>query len=111
LEVVCATAKRYRRPVALIFLDIDHFKSINDRYGHSVGDNVLTAVSHELCEAVRESDVVCRWGGEEFAILAPETTLDEAEKLAERLRKTLADRQHPTVGHVTASFGVAELTG
>lgn len=111
LEVVCATAKRYRRPVALIFLDIDHFKSINDRYGHSVGDNVLTAVSHELCEAVRESDVVCRWGGEEFAILAPETTLDEAEKLAERLRKTLADRQHPTVGHVTASFGVAELAG
>ncbi len=109
LEMAFATAKRYQRRLALIFLDLDHFKSINDRYGHAVGDQVLRETAQTLHEEVRDSDLVCRWGGEEFAILAPETTLAEAEKLSERLRQVLAKYKHPTVGQVTASFGVVEL--
>ncbi|WP_172830098.1 sensor domain-containing diguanylate cyclase [Halopseudomonas salegens] len=110
LELAFATARRYERPLALIFLDLDHFKSINDRYGHTVGDDVLCAVARDLCAAVRDSDIVSRWGGEEFVILAPETPLIEAEQLANRLCRMLAEQHYSFVGQVTASFGVAELT-
>lgn len=109
LKVAFSTAKRYQRPLALIFLDLDHFKNINDRYGHAVGDQVLHDTAQILCEEVRESDVVCRWGGEEFAILAPETALEEARGLSERLRHVLDKHRFPTVGKVTASLGIAEL--
>lgn len=109
LEMAYATARRYQRPLALILLDLDHFKKVNDRYGHTVGDEILRGVAQVLRNEVRDSDVVSRWGGEEFAILAPETPLAEAEQLAQRLRQKQADYQHPTVGQVTASFGVAEL--
>lgn len=109
LKVTISTAKRYQRPLALIFLDLDHFKSINDRYGHAVGDQVLRDTAQILREEVRESDVVCRWGGEEFAILAPETALEEARRLSERLRHVLDKHSFPTVGKVTASLGIAEL--
>jgi diguanylate cyclase (GGDEF)-like protein len=103
------TARRYQRPLAIIFADVDHFKRVNDQHGHAVGDEVLRAVAQTLCEQVRDSDIVSRWGGEEFAILASETPLAEAERLCERLRESLAVYQHPGVGQITASFGVAEL--
>lgn len=84
-------------------------KKVNDIHGHAVGDEVLRTVAKILTDQVRESDIVSRWGGEEFVILAPETPLEEARRLSERLRKTLELCQHPEVGQVTASFGVAEL--
>jgi diguanylate cyclase (GGDEF)-like protein/PAS domain S-box-containing protein len=109
LEMICTTARRYLRPLALIFLDVDHFKSVNDNYGHATGDEVLRSLATLLFEEVRESDVVSRWGGEEFAILAPETSLFEALDLAERLRQALSKHNHVTVGRITASFGVGEF--
>lgn len=109
LKMTCATARRYHRPLALIYLDLDHFKAINDTHGHAVGDDVLREVAKILFYQVRKSDIVSRWGGEEFAILAPETSLVEAVNLAERLRQALGNQQFETVGHVTASFGVAKF--
>ncbi|HDZ07978.1 sensor domain-containing diguanylate cyclase [Pseudohongiella sp.] len=109
LDIAFATAKRYQRPLSLIFVDLDHFKKVNDNYGHAVGDEVLRTAAQVLCEQVRDSDIVSRWGGEEFVILAPETPLAEAAQLSERLRQRLAFFQHPEVGQVTASFGVTEL--
>jgi diguanylate cyclase (GGDEF)-like protein len=109
LDIAFATAKRYQRPLSLIFVDLDHFKKINDNYGHAVGDEVLRTAAQLLCEQVRDSDIVSRWGGEEFVILAPETPLAEAARLSERLREKLASFQHSDAGQVTASFGVAEL--
>jgi diguanylate cyclase (GGDEF)-like protein/PAS domain S-box-containing protein len=109
LEMACATSRRYARPLSLIFLDLDYFKAINDQFGHAAGDDVLRGVAQTLLEHVRDSEVVCRWGGEEFAILAPETTMEDALLLAERLRQALSNRQYPDVGSITASFGVAEF--
>lgn len=109
LDIAFATARRYHRPLAIIFVDLDYFKKINDIHGHAIGDEVLRTVAQVLTEQVRESDIVSRWGGEEFVILAPETPLDEAKRLSERLRKKLETVTHPGVGPVTASFGVAEL--
>ncbi|MEX0741074.1 MAG: diguanylate cyclase [Pseudohongiella sp.] len=109
LDIAFATAKRYHRPLSLIFVDLDYFKKVNDDHGHAIGDEVLRTAAQVLCEQVRESDIVSRWGGEEFVILAPETPLAEAVQLSERLRQKLASCQHPEAGQVTASFGVAEL--
>lgn len=106
LEMFCTAARRYRRPLALIFVDADHFKSVNDRFGHAVGDAVLRSLAKILTDQVRDSDIVSRWGGEEFAVLAPETSLTEALELAERLRQAVSKHQHGTVGQITASFGV-----
>jgi diguanylate cyclase (GGDEF)-like protein len=100
-----------RRPLAVIGLDIDHFKAINDRYGHQAGDKILTAVGEELRRECRAPDVVGRLGGEEFAILLPNVPLDAAVSVAERMRQRLlttvvsvADMTRVTV---TASFGVS----
>ncbi|SNY56649.1 PAS domain S-box-containing protein/diguanylate cyclase (GGDEF) domain-containing protein [Arsukibacterium tuosuense] len=109
LEMVCTTARRYRRPLALIFLDVDHFKRINDTFGHGIGDDVLRALVKALLNEVRDSDIVSRWGGEEFAVLAPETTMSEALDLAERLRLALSKHQFDIVGQITASFAVGEF--
>jgi len=78
---------RYRRPLALLTLDVDHFKSVNDRFGHEAGDAVLRAVATTLDSAVRDTDLAARVGGEEFAVLLPESTLDAANEAAERLRR------------------------
>ncbi|MAX33576.1 MAG: hypothetical protein CME72_11000 [Halomonadaceae bacterium] len=107
LAISCATARRYSRPLSLIFLDLDHFKSINDNHGHAVGDDVLRGVAKTLQNEVRDSDIVSRWGGEEFAILTPETSLQDALALAERLRQALYEHPYAAVGRISASFGVA----
>lgn len=105
-------ARRYDRHYALIVLDIDHFKDINDIYGHAIGDNALVALADKIRESTRESDIAARIGGEEFAIVMPETTSATVIKLAERLLKTVAALQVPVPGgnlSFTVSIGVAEL--
>jgi diguanylate cyclase (GGDEF)-like protein len=102
-------AKRYNHPLSVIMIDIDHFKMINDNYGHSFGDKVLEMFSEPLQGSVRDFDIVARMGGEEFAIVLPETGLEEAENLAERLRTAIQNMTIRNEKHeirITASFGV-----
>lgn len=111
LEEEFSRAKRYRRPLSLLFADIDFFKLINDTYGHRAGDEVLRAVATLLRQSVRIADIVARYGGEEFVIILPDTTLAQAHLLAERLREAI-EQQHlalPGGGahRVTACFGVS----
>lgn len=96
-------------PLSAIFLDVDHFKSINDTYGHGVGDEVLVGVARLMEQETYSGEVVARYGGEEFVVLCPETTLEQAESRAERIRQALQKAKvSKTEGlHVTASFGVA----
>jgi diguanylate cyclase (GGDEF)-like protein/PAS domain S-box-containing protein len=102
--------ERSGRPFSLILCDIDYFKKVNDTYGHDAGDYILTQVAKIIEEASRKQDVICRWGGEEFLLLLPETELKGAKALAEKLRKRL--EKHVTVFEkqdipVTLSLGVA----
>ncbi|MFP4437989.1 MAG: diguanylate cyclase [Chloroflexaceae bacterium] len=102
--------RRYNQDLAIIMLDIDHFKRINDAYGHAVGDQVLRNVAQRCITLLRTTDIVGRYGGEEMVILLPNTGLDGAWQAAERLRTTLAQTEIPTSGRslsITASFGVA----
>ncbi len=104
--------KRFLRPVCLLFLDVDHFKLFNDHYSYEVGDQVLCAVAKLTRSQVREMDLVCRYGGEEFIVLMPEVTLDNAAQAAERLRLAMEQNHHPTdAGEmcITISAGVAIL--
>ena len=94
-------------PFAIIILDIDHFKLVNDTYGHQVGDQVLVELVGVLNDNVRSQDVVGRWGGEEFLIILPDTSREEATGLAERLRQAVAAKIFTTAGHVTISLGVS----
>lgn len=99
-------------PLALLMLDLDHFKFINDHYGHVVGDNVLVGVATFLQEQARQADILCRYGGEEFAILLPGVTASRAEEIAWRLCHLLAERSFAigeTTIHITVSIGVALL--
>ncbi len=84
-------ANRHKRSLALVMLDLDHFKSINDTYGHPVGDAILKVVSNKITELMRDEDTLARYGGEEFAVILPETTIVGAIKLAERIRKAVAE--------------------
>lgn len=102
-----AASARHHLPLSVVLIDIDHFKDVNDRYGHDVGDVALTEVARRLHATSRYSDLVGRWGGEEFLIVAGDTDLEDAIALAERCRRTIADDPAAGVGHVTASFGVA----
>lgn len=108
VDAAITQARRYRQPLSLILFDIDHFKLINDRYGHQTGDLVLIEVARRVREGLRVSDLLARWGGEEFVILTPHCGEAEAAELAERVRGLLADDAFPEVGRVTSSFGVAE---
>lgn len=104
-------AGRHERPMSLVMMDLDHFKSINDQYGHKSGDLVLVAVADLLKKHSRTSDIVARWGGEEFILLLLETDVEQAFNHAERLRQAISEVRI-TVGEVnislTASFGIAE---
>lgn len=101
-------AERYGFPLALMFLDIDRFKSVNDQYGHDVGDCVLSGVAHRIKAHLRDADSLCRWGGEEFIVLMPHTNLDQACLIAEKLRALIAAEPLTGTISVTASFGVAQ---
>jgi len=95
--------------MSLIMLDIDFFKKVNDTYGHSIGDKVLIQVSHLLLKTLRNIDIVCRWGGEEFILLLPTATLENSLVLAETIRKNMAILEIDNVGVISASFGVSEV--
>jgi diguanylate cyclase (GGDEF)-like protein len=106
-----AIAQRSDRPFSLIMIDLDHFKDVNDTYGHSTGDELLRAVARRLSQRVRGSDILGRWGGEEFVVVAPDTDLGGAGALAEDLRLSLTERPLDMPGatlRASASFGVAE---
>ena len=104
-----ARAKRYGRPLSLIMLDIDHFKSVNDSQGHLLGDRVLREVAKTIRVETRSIDTLIRWGGEEFMIISPETTYDEMSQMAERLRKAIERTNLPHNLHITASLGIASF--
>jgi diguanylate cyclase (GGDEF)-like protein/PAS domain S-box-containing protein len=107
LEEEIERAKRSGNKFSLIMLDIDRFKSINDRFGHNAGDLVLQSLAEMIKDRIRKIDTLARWGGEEFVILLPDTTVKNAARLAEELRESLSQMDIPGVGRVTASFGVA----
>jgi two-component system, cell cycle response regulator len=103
-------ARRYSRPFSLIAIDLDHFKQVNDRYGHAAGDAVLAGVAAVLREQTRQHDLVGRIGGEEIAIALPETGLETARLVAERIRSRVSALVPTADGikiPVSASFGVA----
>lgn len=102
-------AKRYDRPFSIIVLDFDHFKRINDNHGHQAGDSVLIELAKILKAHVRATDTPGRWGGEEFLIICPETTLEGAVHLAEHLRELIEKRTFNIIGKTTSSFGVASF--
>jgi len=110
LEYEMARAKRYQRPLSIILLDVDSFKNINDTHGHLTGDHILKAVANIARETVRTVDNLIRWGGEEFVVLMPDTNLEEAMQVAERLREAIAKVPIKVPNaelNITASFGVA----
>ncbi len=100
-------AKRYGIPLSVVLLDIDKFKHVNDTFGHQVGDTVLQEIASLLLKNVRAVDTVGRWGGEEFLILCPQTTLKESANIAQKLRESIEIHSFPHVVRQTASFGVA----
>lgn len=100
---------RYGHPVSLIFVDLDHFKMINDTHGHGAGDEVLRAFCDLVRRCIRPTDQLGRWGGEEFLIIVPNSGVTAASLLAERIRKAMANHPFPVAESVTASFGVAEF--
>ncbi|CAK0758240.1 diguanylate cyclase [Gammaproteobacteria bacterium] len=101
-------SRRYGYPISLMLTDIDNFKDINDSHGHSTGDLVLVRVTDLMRMLLRKSDLLTRWGGEEFVVLMPNTTLSNAGILAERMREVIASHHIDDMIHVTASMGVAE---
>ncbi len=106
--------KRYKCPLSLIMCDIDHFKEVNDTYGHTIGDKVLKHLAHIWKKSVREIDAIYRYGGEEFIILTPHTAKEDAFKLAERLRKRVGSYRfvvEPPDKYIkiTVSFGVSDI--
>lgn len=105
-------ATRYPHPLSLVMADLDHFKHVNDCFGHACGDQVLSRIGELLRDGVREPDVVARYGGEEFVLLLPETAAQGARRVAERLRQRVRSEmfRHPEGGfHVTMSCGVATV--
>lgn len=104
--------QRYKRPLVMAVLDVDHFKRFNDTYGHQAGDRVLKIIAKTLQENVREVDFVARFGGEEFVMLLPETTAENAATLLDKLRRILAEAKYKFKDEpvtITASFGMTEL--
>jgi diguanylate cyclase (GGDEF)-like protein len=104
-------ARRYKYPLSALMLDLDHFKQVNDNYGHQIGDIVLQQVAQRLRRILRRTDFLARYGGEEFIVLAPQTPADRALILAERLRQVIAESPIPVADnlqiHITISIGVA----
>lgn len=109
-------AQRARASLGCLFVDVDHFKGINDRYGHAVGDEVLQTIAQRIRSQLRGADIVARYGGEEFSVLLPQADLARAAEVAERIRRAIAEAPVAISGSidllaVTASIGVATYTG
>ncbi|MCL5255867.1 MAG: diguanylate cyclase [Gammaproteobacteria bacterium] len=103
------TSQRYKRHFGVLLLDLDHFKRINDTFGHNAGDDVLIEVCATIQGTLRETDILGRWGGEEFMIIAPETTYPDTLHLAERICRKVAEGEWPKLPKVTVSIGVAHF--
>ena len=110
LEQERQLSQRKNLPVCLMLIDIDYFKKVNDKFGHLVGDQVLLEMADCINDTIRDMDVAARWGGEEFLVLCPKTTLGEAVYLAKRLRQTIKQRDFSGVGKLTCSFGVSQYS-
>jgi diguanylate cyclase (GGDEF)-like protein len=111
LEDEWARYHRHHRPLSVLVIDLDNFKAVNDSFGHEAGDNVISRVAHLCLTAKRESDTFARLGGEEFGLLLPDATLEDARSLAERVRAAIAAEHWPAISgmaRATASIGVAE---
>jgi diguanylate cyclase (GGDEF)-like protein len=109
LETELSRAKRYKSSISLIFADIDHFKQVNDTYGHLAGNHVLKVVSQFFQGQIRTSDIVARYGGGEFGIILPETPIDGAVVAMERIRKKISELQIDYENKklsITLSFGI-----
>ncbi len=112
IELEFKRAKRYNRDLSLLMLDIDHFKSVNDNYGHQVGDIVLRKISSIIINQLRDSDLAFRYGGEEFMVILPETKPDDAINVAKRMKQEIMDTEHTyrTLHFkITASIGIVSI--
>jgi diguanylate cyclase (GGDEF)-like protein len=105
----CARAHRYERKLALIVFDLDDFKEINDRIGHLAGDTVLAEAAERVRDVVRTADIACRVGGDEFAVILPESSLEDADQLYRRIQNAISSRPLGQGGKLFLSAGVAEL--
>jgi len=108
LSFALRNAEIYNEPFTIILFDIDHFKEVNDKYGHNVGDQVLIQLASLIKSQLRNQDTFARWGGEEFIILSESATQDDSHVLANRLRKTIEDFPFASVEHLTCSFGLSQ---
>jgi diguanylate cyclase (GGDEF)-like protein/PAS domain S-box-containing protein len=109
LEIEISRSKRFALPLSIIMFDVDHFKNINDTYGHNAGDNVLREVSKKISKFIRKNDHFARWGGEEFVIMVTNTKKNNASIFAEKLRCAVEQFDVAQIGRITCSFGVADL--
>jgi diguanylate cyclase (GGDEF)-like protein len=115
IGLIQAQAKRHEQPYGILLLDIDHFKLVNDTYGHEMGDIALVSLANTLTKTARDSDIICRWGGEEFLILVPNTNTQELLTFAQRLRKTvegmlIQSDKSPLNFNITISIGISIST-
>jgi len=108
LQQECRRAQRFREPLAVIAMDVDDFKLINDRYGHAQGDAALVHVVENLRTCLRDHDLLARWGGDEFVMVMPQTTLDEALAVAGRLRQAMVQVEQIGESRLTLSYGVVQ---
>jgi len=108
-EKELAQSNRYDRVLSLIIMDIDHFKSVNDTHGHNAGDSVLKELSTLIISKIRLGDTFARWGGEEFVLMLPSAVLEEAEKVALKLRSAIEAHAFDNVGRITCSFGITQV--
>jgi diguanylate cyclase len=115
LGIAAEEARASSEPLSLLLADIDHFKLFNDTHGHQIGDQVLRLVAQVLTQSVKGRDLAARYGGEEFAVILPQTELEGARKLAEQVRKTVANNRirlksnHQELGNITLSIGCAQF--
>ncbi len=108
IESIITRSDRYKEPVTLVMFDLDHFKQVNDKWGHPAGDTVLRRTAAIAKNLIRSSDMLVRFGGEEFILLMPHSTINGGSSVAEKIREALAENVYPGIGPVTASFGLAE---
>ena len=101
-------SERYECPLSFIMFDLDNFKHINDTWGHDIGDEILIKITTIVNKYIHKPDIFARWGGEEFVILTPQTSIDKAALMAEKIRKTIEKTNHLSIGRITASFSIAE---
>jgi two-component system cell cycle response regulator len=116
LDSLVMSAKASHKPLAFVILDIDLFKTVNDTHGHDIGDEVLKEVVRRIVSSVRESDLACRYGGEEFVVVMPDTDTKGALTIAERLRRNIESKpievsREPGALKVTVSVGLTSLNG